>query len=109
MLLTLSQAGGDTVVVDIGGNIGVYTLAAASQGHRVHVFEPVPLHVLMIQQSLRMNALDDLVTLCAYPQILANAALPCFDATHWFAGIQHVLEIRVGRSPWVKISSIKVL
>lgn len=30
----------DAELLDIGGNIGFYTLAAAAAGHRVNVFEP---------------------------------------------------------------------
>jgi SAM-dependent methyltransferase len=32
-------------VIDVGGGTGVYALPLASQGHQVHLIDPVPLHV----------------------------------------------------------------
>lgn len=46
----------NSTLLDIGGNIGYYTLAAAAAGFSVHVFEPVPTNAAMIQQSIQKNA-----------------------------------------------------
>ena len=54
MIKTLQQFENSTLL-DIGGNIGYYTLAAASAGYPVNVFEPVPLNAAMIQQSIQRN------------------------------------------------------
>jgi FkbM family methyltransferase len=59
------QRGGDkSLLVDIGGNIGYYALAAATSGHEVEVFEPVPANAARLQMSLSHSvALQRLVTL----------------------------------------------
>ena len=49
----------NSMLLDIGGNIGYYTLAAAKAGFHVDVFEPVPLNAAMIQASLTANKLYD--------------------------------------------------
>jgi FkbM family methyltransferase len=54
MIETLQRFENSTLL-DIGGNIGYYTLAAASAGYPVNVFEPVPLNAAMIQQSVQRN------------------------------------------------------
>jgi FkbM family methyltransferase len=48
----------NSTLLDIGGNIGYYTLAAASAGHAVNAFEPVPLNAAMMQQSIERNHFD---------------------------------------------------
>jgi FkbM family methyltransferase len=45
---------GDTGV-DIGANIGLYSLAAAARGAVVHAFEPVPATVRRLRRSLELN------------------------------------------------------
>lgn len=44
-----------STLLDIGGNIGYYTLAAAAANFKVNVFEPVPTNAAMIQQSMSAN------------------------------------------------------
>lgn len=44
-----------SMLLDIGGNIGYYALAAGAANFDVHVFEPVPSNAAMIQQSISMN------------------------------------------------------
>jgi ubiquinone/menaquinone biosynthesis C-methylase UbiE len=39
------------VVLDVGGAAGVYALWLASQGHEVHLIDPVPLHVEQATQA----------------------------------------------------------
>lgn len=45
----------NSTLLDIGGNVGYYTLAAAAAGFDVDVFEPVPANAAMIQQSVARN------------------------------------------------------
>ena len=56
MLLAL-RAHPNSTLIDIGGNIGYYALAAAVDGHAVHTFEPVPLNAAMMQRSIARNRL----------------------------------------------------
>lgn len=51
------------LLVDIGANIGFYTLAAAAAGFDVYAFEPVPRNAEMLRVSLGRNRLAHRVTL----------------------------------------------
>jgi FkbM family methyltransferase len=54
----------DDVFVDVGANVGVYTvLAAGVCGARVHAFEPVSLAYRALQDNVSLNGLKDRVTL----------------------------------------------
>ena len=48
-------------LIDVGGNIGQYTLAAAAMGYDVDIFEPVPQNVVFIQKSLHRNNFKSVV------------------------------------------------
>lgn len=50
-----------SVVVDIGSNIGYYTLLSAALGHTVISFEPNPANIMRICDSLRLNDYRDKV------------------------------------------------
>ena len=50
-------------LIDIGANIGAFTLAAAADGHAVQAFEPMPTNAWMLHESLRRNGLERLVKL----------------------------------------------
>jgi len=45
----------EAMLLDVGGNIGWYSLLARSLGYEVAVFEPNPVNQLRICQSLQMN------------------------------------------------------
>jgi FkbM family methyltransferase len=62
-ILTTMRQQRPSWLVDIGGNIGMYTAAAATQGHRVHTYEPVPTNAARIRETLRRNRLEQRVTL----------------------------------------------
>ena len=53
----------DKLLVDIGFNIGGVGIVAAAQGMRVYGFEPVRNNWVLGQQSIRLNHLQDRVTL----------------------------------------------
>jgi FkbM family methyltransferase len=51
-------------VIDIGANIGAFTVAALRAGAgQVHAFEPLPENLEMIRQNLELNQLQDHVQL----------------------------------------------
>jgi len=52
----------EDIFLDVGGNIGWYSLVAASQGaKKVYTFEPNPSNVVRICESLRLNDWTDVV------------------------------------------------
>jgi FkbM family methyltransferase len=50
------------VVLDVGANVGVYTLLAAKRGARVFAIEADPRNLEMLRRNIRLNGLDDRVT-----------------------------------------------
>ncbi|NJO87136.1 MAG: FkbM family methyltransferase [Lewinella sp.] len=53
----------DDFFIDVGANIGSYTILAASEvGARVLSFEPIPLTYAHLQQNIKINQLEPLVT-----------------------------------------------
>jgi FkbM family methyltransferase len=51
------------VVIDIGANIGVFSVYAVKCGAKhVHAYEPNPANVKLIKNNLKLNAIADLVT-----------------------------------------------
>lgn len=51
--------GSRKVIVDVGSNVGLYSLYFASKGCIVHAFEPLPLNVDHLRLSVRINGLSD--------------------------------------------------
>ncbi len=56
----ISISAGD-VVVDVGANIGVFTLYAAKQGAQVYAYEPMPPTYAVLQQNIEAHGLGQLV------------------------------------------------
>ena len=54
-MLTKMSQWSDTVLIDIGANIGMYTLAAAAAGFTTYTFEPVPKNMALLEQSVEIN------------------------------------------------------
>jgi FkbM family methyltransferase len=49
-------------VIDVGGNIGGFSIASAMAGAgEVHVFEPLPENFAMLQENIRLNGLEKVV------------------------------------------------
>ncbi len=63
--------GTDFVVVDIGANIGYYTLIMASLAKEVHAFEPDPVNYGILQKNVTANNLTNVVT---YNKAVSEAA-----------------------------------
>ena len=53
------QFGPDDVVLDIGAQIGSFSLLAASRGARVIAFEPCPMNLFMLRANVKRNGLED--------------------------------------------------
>jgi FkbM family methyltransferase len=49
------------LAIDIGANLGIFACRAASLGHRVHAFEPMPDTFARLEKNLLHNGLGDLV------------------------------------------------
>lgn len=58
----------DDVLLDIGANVGIYSLYAGTRGHRVLALEPDALNFALLNLNVRDNGLVDRVT--AYPYSL---------------------------------------
>jgi 31-O-methyltransferase len=56
----VSVSPGD-VVLDIGANIGVFTLFVAKQGAKVYAYEPMPPTFAVLQRNVEAHGLDGLV------------------------------------------------
>jgi FkbM family methyltransferase len=54
-----------SVVLDVGANVGIYTLLAAHRGARVFAIEADPRNVAMLQHHVHLNGFEHLVTI--YP------------------------------------------
>jgi FkbM family methyltransferase len=55
----------DDIVIDIGGNIGTFTLLAAKNARAVYTFEPNSENYSLLQQNLRMNRLTNVTAVNA--------------------------------------------
>ena len=63
----------DDVLMDIGANVGIYTLYAAYRGHRVFALEPDALNFALLNLNIRDNGFDRLAS--AYPYSLHREPL----------------------------------
>lgn len=52
-----------SVVLDIGANIGLYTLAAAKRADKVYCFEPDPLNFANLKKNIEANGFENVVAL----------------------------------------------
>jgi FkbM family methyltransferase len=57
----ISVSPGD-VILDVGANIGVFSLCAAKQGARVYAFEPIPSTFAVLELNVRLHGLESVVT-----------------------------------------------
>jgi len=55
----LAQIEPDAIVIDIGANIGLFSLLAAQKGAKVQAFEPEPDNFAILQRNCQLNAADD--------------------------------------------------
>ena len=60
--------GSDAVCVDVGANVGYFTMlmSQAASGGSVHAFEPIPLNAALLRTSMELNGLTNLrINQCA--------------------------------------------
>ena len=84
------RAHSNSTLLDIGGNIGYYTLAAARAAFDVHVFEPVPRNAEMIRASVERNALQSRVQLHTCALSDANGELSMGVHANNQGGVAHI-------------------
>ena len=77
-------------LIDIGANIGFYTLAAGAAGFDVHAFEPVPRNAAMLQMSLERNGLEKRVRLATFAVSDAPKALLMGRSNRNQGGVSHL-------------------
>lgn len=69
MLVWSRELGGSSLFVDVGANIGVYTLWAAERGAQVIAVEPDPEAVTALKENLSLNEYD----VAVLPVALSNS------------------------------------
>jgi FkbM family methyltransferase len=52
----------DDVILDVGANIGIFSLYAAKQGARIYAFEPMPSTFAVLELNVRLHGLERAVT-----------------------------------------------
>jgi FkbM family methyltransferase len=53
----------NTIVLDVGGNVGFFTLTCASLGSRVITIEALPFNAALLRKSVNVNGFDNFVTI----------------------------------------------
>ena len=80
----------ETVIVDIGANIGVFSIYAATQAKNatVYAFEPVPANYELLAENIRTNGLNDRIRTfklgVASNSGKRNIYLSCARCIHWW-------------------------
>lgn len=95
----------NSTLLDIGGNIGYYTLAAAAAGFSVNVFEPVPTNAAMIQQSIQKNAFTN-VQLHTSALSAYNNELGMGINNNNQGGVAHVERMSATMLPAVRLDDV---
>lgn len=62
----------NSIFLDVGGNIGWFSLVALAEGHEVVVFEPHPVNYLRFCQSIVANKWEDRNLLSLFPYGVGN-------------------------------------
>jgi ubiquinone/menaquinone biosynthesis C-methylase UbiE len=78
-------------VLDVGGGTGVYALSLASRGYRVHLIDPVPLHIERARALSQVSAtpLDDAAVGDARSLQVPDATV---EAVLMFGPLYHLIE-----------------
>lgn len=71
--LLLERLTSDDVVLDVGGNVGVFSVEAALRGCKVKTFEPCHDHVVLLRQHAIVNRVHKLIS-SVEAAVVGNAA-----------------------------------
>jgi FkbM family methyltransferase len=66
------------VVLDVGANAGLYTVLAAKRGARVFAIEADPLNTAMLRHNLKLNRLEDRVTIFEFAAAETSKTVPLY-------------------------------
>jgi SAM-dependent methyltransferase len=66
------------VVLDVGANVGLYTVLAAKRGARVFAIEADPLNAARLRHNVKLNRLEDRVTILEMAATDAEKILPLY-------------------------------
>ena len=94
-------------VVDVGANLGLYTLVAAQLGCRVHAYECNPEMIDLLERNVAMNWLDDRVTVVR--KAASNTSGPArFFAPREMRGLGSLVQPLEGRTLRSAVADITV-
>lgn len=66
-LLKNLKKGDDSIFLDIGANMGYYSIMSSNYGFKkIYAFEPVPKLIYRIQQHIKINDLENLIEVIPY-------------------------------------------
>jgi len=68
----------DCVVLDVGANIGLYTMLAAKRGAKVFAIEADPLNAALLRNNVRLNGFEDRVTILEMAATNVEETLPLY-------------------------------
>lgn len=98
------RLGQDSVVVDLGGNIGAFTiwLAAINPDVRIYsyVFEPHPGNAALIRENLALNGVDDCEVI--------EAAVSGQNGTAWFDVAGSFDAFKLTKNGTLKVETLKL-
>ena len=94
--VALAEAAGATTILDIGANIGAYTLfgSRASTVERVVAFEANPETFDELRANVALNALEDRITL-ENKAVSSNAGVVNFGVVSSFSGANSVVDTSI--------------
>ncbi len=107
-----SRCGSDSVVYDVGANVGTYSLslAAGGTGRRILAFEPAPPVATQLQANVAVNGFEDRIDVRAHGlgdtadvipfYVSSYTELSAFDresAERWEAHVREICEVRIDR------------
>jgi FkbM family methyltransferase len=84
----------DGVFYDVGANVGVFTLLAATRARKVYAFEPVALNYAVLTRNLMLNSLDSK----AVAYCLAIGEKTSFDTMRLGSGVIGAAHHTFGRN-----------
>jgi FkbM family methyltransferase len=97
----LSQMKPGETLVDVGANIGIYTIFAAVRGVKVFAFEPEALNYAILNQNLYVNGVDNVRAVCValsdemgFSDLNLSMMMPGGSCHQFKEEVDHRLEAR---------------